>query len=746
MKYYCLYLLLVISRVGYTQWQEDFSLPDALSFYPNIDSNNYIINANEQLQLNASGAGISQLQFPLLNGGMPWEMNCFVRQNFSGSANNWGRLALTTTPILDSGVYNVSTGATGLIIQMGSPGSNDQIELYWDNGTTMSLLGSGFNIASGLYGHLKLQLDSVLKLDFQDNDSAAFSCLYLNDTLMTFQPQFLTLQSNYTASNGHNFYWDEFYFGPPLTAVTPDSFSFRSVVINELMVDPTPVVGCPETEYVELYNATVDTLFMQGWTWVNTTTVQTLPDLVLPPFSFALLVDVQDIFQWNIPVVGIPNFLSLTNTADSLTLLDGTGHVIDWIKYNAEYYHGEIIAGGIALEQIDPSSLCSGMNNWRPSRHPNGGTPGSPNSVLDHQHQENPVTLLDWGIDTLGRLFLWPSIPLTQDSVIVQINNQYFQWPMLCYHDSSIVDVPNELSPAVMYLESLSVCHQMQNTSIQIPWSMPKDTAVECWIQEILFHPKEGCPTFVEIYNPHDFSLSLDQWSIGNNKDSNKAIQNHHHFIPPHGILAISESPQKLKSFFPNSNASSAQFHSCLDLPYFTQSEGSITLYHGSNQMDIIQYSEDMHNPQLSTFQGKTLEKIIPSSKQSLWATASSNAGYGTPGLSNSQQFTAEENTNAWTLNPACFSPNGDGHQDFIRIEWHNAPPQEWIQWFITDEWGNPIFKSQPEWWGNVRQWVWDGKNQDGELCPPGLYAWTVYSSAQGHQILPTLKSFVLSP
>ena len=224
MKYYCLFLLIVLSKFGLTQWQEDFSLPVALSSYPNVDSNHYWINANGQLQLNASASGFSQLQFPLVNGAVPWEMNCFVRQNFSGSANNWGRLALTTTPILDSGVYNVSSGATGLIIQLGSAGSNDQIELYWDDGSSLSLLGSGFNIASGLYGYIKITLDSLIHLEFQDNDSTAFSNIYLSENTTNFQPQFLTLQSNYTASNGHNFYWDDFYFGPPITAVMPDSF------------------------------------------------------------------------------------------------------------------------------------------------------------------------------------------------------------------------------------------------------------------------------------------------------------------------------------------------------------------------------------------------------------------------------------------------------------------------------------------------------------------------------------------
>lgn len=746
MKYYCLFLLIVLSKFGLTQWQEDFSLPDALSSYPNVDSNHYWINANGQLQLNASASGFSQVQFPLVNGAVPWEMNCFVRQNFSGSANNWGRLALTTTPILDSGVYNVSSGATGLIIQLGSAGSNDQIELYWDDGSSLSLLGSGFNIASGLYGHIKITLDSLIHLEFQDNDSTAFYNIYLSENTTNFQPQFLTLQSNYTASNGHNFYWDDFYFGPPITWAEPDSFAFRSVVINELMIDPTPTLGCPETEYVELYNSTMDTVFMHEWQWVNTTTAQTIPDIELPPFSYLLLVDVQDVFQWNIPVVGIENFLSLTNTSDSLTLLDGSNQVIDFIKYNPEYYQGEIVEGGIALEQIDPTTLCPGMNNWRPSRHPNGGTPGSPNSVLNPQHFEKPLQILDWGIDTSGQIFLWPSIPLTQDSVNVQIDNQYFQWPMKCYTDSCIIYTPEDLNDALIQMETLSVCHEIQNIQIQIPWSLPKDTAAQCWIQEILFHPMNGSPSFVELYNPHDFSLSLDHWSIGNNKDPNKVIQQHHHFISPHGILAVSESPQKLKSYFPNSNTSLALFHSCLDLPYFTQSEGSIALYHGQNQMDVIEYSESMHNPQLSSFEGKSLEKIIPTNTQSLWATAAADAGYGTPGLLNSQRFIAQENQETWTLNPACFSPNGDGHQDFIQIEWRNGAPQEWIQWFITDEWGNPIYKSQPEWWGNNRQWVWDGKNQDGELCQPGLYAWTVYASSQGHQIFPTLKSFVLSP
>lgn len=746
MKYSWCFLLLLFPFLVSAQWTEDFSEISALNNYPNSQMGNFIINGNEQLQLNATNAGFSQLQFPLdsVTGG--WEFSCFVRQNFAGSANNFGRLALTLNADADSAGNAGSSGAIGLIVQWGTSGSNDPIQLFWDNGNALAPLASGFNIANGVYGQLKIRFDSLFTVAFQDNDSAQFHSIYTSDSMGYFLPQFLFLQSQYTLSNAQNFYWDDIYWGVPFVPALPIHYPFRSVVINEIMADPTPSLGCPEIEYIELYNASSDTVLLNNWKWVNTTSIQTFQNWTLLPFSFLVICDQQDVLQWNFPVMGLEGFLSLTNSGDSLTLLDATDQVVDFVHYNANYYHSIETEGGIALELIDPVTLCSGASNWRPSLSENGGTPGLSNSVLDMQHGEEPVKILDWGIDLEGNIHLWPSLPITEDSIALHFNNTLQYFPIQCGLDSCIITPNTSLYNGVITIDSLQVCHQTQRLDFSIDYRIPKDTAVACWVQEILFNPEDPCPSFVELYNPNNFALSLNNWKISNEKDEPMDIQRHHHFIPAKGVMAITEEPNQLRACFPQHDNPHQQLHGCAQLPYFTQSEGQIALYYNNQRRDHVFYNEEMHATGIESYSGKSLEKLIPYQENAQWLTASESAGYATPGQINSQRFVPQDTHQNWTLSPICFSPNGDGQDDFVQIQWNNAPPNEWVQWYIVNEAGLPIYEQQAEWAGNTRQWTWDGRDMNGILCPIGLYGWVVYSSSTQYQILPALKTFVLSP
>ncbi|MBI2279827.1 MAG: lamin tail domain-containing protein [Bacteroidetes bacterium] len=162
--------------------------------------------------------------------------------------------------------------------------------------------------------------------------------------------------------------------------------NYRDVVINEIMADPTPQVGLPDAEFVELYNPSANAYNLSGWQFVNTTTVKTLPNFVLAPNAYVILCDTADtaLFSPYGNVIGIASFSGLTNSDDSLTLLDNNNNLLDKVSYDISWYQDAVKDdGGYSLELINPENPCGGALNWIGSFSTAGGTPGTQNSVYD---------------------------------------------------------------------------------------------------------------------------------------------------------------------------------------------------------------------------------------------------------------------------------------------------------------------------------------------------------------------------
>ncbi len=159
--------------------------------------------------------------------------------------------------------------------------------------------------------------------------------------------------------------------------------SSKDVIFNELFADPTPQVGLPDGEFVELYNTSSNAYDLSGWQFVNTSTVKTLPTYVLTPGAFVILCSIADtaLYQPYGDVIGISSWTALSNGGDSLTLLGNTGTIIDQVSYDNSWYQDAIKDdGGWSLELINPQSLCGG-------RHPIG----MPVLMLVVEHLEHKI-------------------------------------------------------------------------------------------------------------------------------------------------------------------------------------------------------------------------------------------------------------------------------------------------------------------------------------------------------------------
>lgn len=177
-------------------------------------------------------------------------------------------------------------------------------------------------------------------------------------------------------------------------ALNPSTFNFIyflpaqfDVVINEIMADPSPLVGLPDFEYIELFNRTNYNISTNGWTLEHGSTVRNLPNAVLPADSFLVLTSAAGLTDLSIygNVVAVTNLSStaITNSGTSLKIKDNNGQLIHEVSYTDQWYNdaGKAL-GGWSLELIDPANPCAAGTNWTASNNPNGGTPGKVNSVF----------------------------------------------------------------------------------------------------------------------------------------------------------------------------------------------------------------------------------------------------------------------------------------------------------------------------------------------------------------------------
>lgn len=159
---------------------------------------------------------------------------------------------------------------------------------------------------------------------------------------------------------------------------------YRSLVINEIMADPTPATGLPELEFLELFNA--DTLAFDVQDLIvsdasSSTSIEA--SFILGQGQYVIVCDVADVAAFSPfgDVIGVSSLPAFNNGGDNLSIaLNGV--LLDQVVYDNGWYGDATKAeGGFTLEQVNPFLPCSGEQNWRASNHSNGGTPGAVNSV-----------------------------------------------------------------------------------------------------------------------------------------------------------------------------------------------------------------------------------------------------------------------------------------------------------------------------------------------------------------------------
>lgn len=526
-------------------------------------------------------------------------------------------------------------------------------------------------------------------------------------------------------------------------ALPPVLPGYNELLITEIMARETPAVGLPAVEYIELHNPTEKVLTLQGIRYSDATSTTTLPNAILQPGEYAVVVSntqVANFSQYG-RVIGISNFPSLNNTGELLQLRQPNGRLIYAVNYSDLWYRDNTKRnGGWSLEMIDVANPCAGAENWIASSDPHGGTPAQPNSVAASIPDNTPPTLLSVTAQAPGRLVLRFNERL--DSAQVVNVSRYTLSPAGIGIAAAEV-APPLFEEVILHLDSPlqerqryaltatgirdcagNLSSQPLTATFALP-SVPEPG--DLVINEVLFNPRPGGVDFVELVNRSDKYINLQNWQLANT--SNDSIANRrmittaYYVLEPGQYVVLTTNPENIKNNYPAGREGT--FLRMASLPSYPDAAGSVVVLQPDNRVaDRFDYTERMHFNLIDDRNGISLERIRldgPTTPGNFHSAATTV--FATPGYLNSQSQPGLAARRMFSIEPKVFSPDGDGYEDFTTINYSTDQTGFVANVTVFDAQGREVRKLVRNELLAVNGFFrWDGTRQDGTKAAIGYY------------------------
>ncbi|MBX2913968.1 MAG: lamin tail domain-containing protein [Cyclobacteriaceae bacterium] len=525
-----------------------------------------------------------------------------------------------------------------------------------------------------------------------------------------------------------------YYFFAPVTA--------KDIILTEIFADPTPQVGLPDAEFVELYNRSTGPVNLAGWRFTDGSSTATLPSRIVLPGQYLILTSATNasVFTGFGPVVGLANFPTLNNAGEALMLRAPDNHLIDSVNFNLAWYNDEDKqAGGWTLELIDVNNTCGEETNWTASEASAGGTPGAVNSVNTNKPDLTGPRLQAIAVITDSELLL------TFDEKIEKpINIQPFSIaPPVSVTSAQFVStslrqvkltLDGSLMPKQLYTLTITSLRDCAGNEIQAAYNykifaLPEAAAPgDVLINEILFNPRPGGVDFVELVNTSTKYINLKNWLLANfvnNSITNtRIITSGDYILPPASYVVVTSNGSILKNQYP---LAIEENFIVATIPAMNDDTGSVALASDTGiNHDYLIYAADFHAPILKDKEGVSLERIATSgatNNRNNWKSASSASGFATPGYINSNSKPDFDlDGNQVQVDPEIFSPDRPG-QNFTQVH-YRFDQTGWVANIkIADQQGRVIKElANNETLGYEGFIRWDGDRDDGTQARMGYY------------------------
>lgn len=522
---------------------------------------------------------------------------------------------------------------------------------------------------------------------------------------------------------------------------------YGDVLIHEIMADPSPVQGLPEAEYLELYNQTDYPISLTEWHLLIGNSDFQFPEIELQAKSFLILAhpdNLEDLSSYG-NVLSIPSF-RLTNSGKAMVLKNKTEQIIHYINYSDSWYADDFKEeGGWSLEMISTEYFCEQAANWSASQNPQGGSPGSANS-LDNLQPNYQAPQIE-SIDLLGQNTLLLHFSKSMDSLALKNPQNYSTDNNLGSPLEAKIFAPEynqvEISFTKPFDENtiyqLSISQELKGCcgseleNLTDRFAIPQEPEYgDIIINEILFNAWLDDGEYVELFNRSNKVIDLRQLLFSRiipdaYDTSYYSVQPSSGQIFPEEYLLLCKNKASVLDVYYSEDPE--LIYASDNFPLLTNTEGQVLLSKASNKsfvIDLFSYHENMHHPLLNNTTGVSLERLSPEGETNdtkNWQSAAANVNYGTPAYQNSQ-FQEEVNIEEIIqIYPEIFSPDLDGFDDILQINYQFSESGNTINLIIYNARGQEIrHLVKNEFAGLSGQIFWDGTTEEGDKAPLGIY------------------------
>ncbi|MFY8022075.1 MAG: lamin tail domain-containing protein [Bacteroidia bacterium] len=505
----------------------------------------------------------------------------------------------------------------------------------------------------------------------------------------------------------------------------------QPVAANEVLITEILFDTDEENEFIELFNRSEHLVQLKNMTLRRGSVQFKLPAYSLYPDSFVVLTKTHhDDF---VNELIIPNFPTLY-LSDSLFLFDENGYRIHEMYYNEDGYHDEFKKQqkSWSIEMIDNQNPCAEMDNWKAClgtkyKH----SAGLINTVKNENPDRVPPRLVRMYAPSQHELHFYfsegiDSLSLGGLTSSVWDKNRFFYHgnrQVLAYRtDSDLVFSTNYQLP----ISGLRDCvhHEMKDTLIE--FSLPVYDSLALILNEVLFNPKPNAYDFIELYNRSENFIDLKNYflasanEVGTNDKELLPIFENGYLMAPHSYLVLSAEDQC--KFYPSLEESKQLITKIPAMP----DEGIyLNLLGQQGQiLESLHVNPELHFASIVDEEGVSLERLSEEiGIANNWTSGAAFCDFTSPGRKNCMSIKEQVLKETLSLNQEVLSPDADGFQDYLQINYEFESNDNSMTIFILDERGNKIKQLALSLRvGYAGILIWDGTNEQGIIPPEGIY------------------------